>query len=149
MNYTPLKSAKLTLVIDYIFCGLLAVMMVLGYPLVDWFFHYRGDLDVLKISVLVAFYICCVPAWAALISIAKLMKNIMAGEVFTEKTVFLIRVLSWCCAAVSFVCFVAGFVYMPFWFVTLAAAFMMLILRVLKSVMAKATEMKDENELTI
>lgn len=149
MNYTPLKSAKLTLVIDYIFCGLLGVIMIFAYPLLDWFFHFRGDGDILKITVLVAFYICCIPAWTALISIIKLMKNIMAENVFTENTVFLIRLLSWCCAVVSFVCFVAGFIYMPLWFVTLAAAFMMLILRVLKSVMAKATEIKNENELTI
>ncbi len=149
MNYTSLKSAKLTLAIDYIFCAVLAVLMFFAYPFFDWFFYMRPDATLLTVSVLVAFYICCVPAWAALVSIAKLMKNIMNEEVFTENTVFLIRLLSWCCAAVSFVCFVAGFIYKPLWFVTLAAAFMMLILRVLKSVMAKATEMKNENELTI
>lgn len=149
MNYTPLKSAKLTLIIDYIFCALLSVIMVFAYPVFSWFFSFRGNGDLLCITVLVAFYICCVPAWTALVSIVKLMKNIMAEEVFTEKNVFLIRLLSWCCALVSFVCFIAGFIYMPLWFVTLGAAFMMLILRVLKSVMAKATEMKNENELTI
>ena len=149
MNYTPLKSAKLTLFIDYLFCIVLAGLMVFAYPFFGWFFGFRDNGDFLKVTVIVAFYICCAPAWTALVSIAKLMKTIMAEEVFTEKTVFLIRLLSWCCAAVSFVCFVAGFVYMPLWFVTLAAAFMMLILRVLKSVMAKAAEMKNENELTI
>lgn len=149
MNYTPLKSAKLTLVIDYIFCALLGVIMIFAYPVFHWFFSFRANTELLTGTVLTAFYICCIPAWTALISIMKLMKNIMAQEVFTEKTVFLIRLLSWCCAAVSFICFLAGFIYMPLWFVTLGAAFMMLILRVLKSVMAKATEMKNENELTI
>lgn len=149
MNYTPLKSAKLTLAIDYIFCAVLVVLMFFAYPFFNWFFYLRPDATLLTITVLVAFYICCVPAWTALISIAKLMKNIMAENVFTENTVFLIRLLSWCCALVSLVCFVSGFIYMPLWFVTLAAAFMMLILRVLKSVMAKATEIKNENELTI
>ena len=149
MNYTSLKSAKLTLAIDYVFCAVLGGLMFFAYPFFDWFFYFRNDAELLTVSVLVAFYICCIPAWTALVSIAKLMKNIMAEEVFTEKTVFLIRLLSWCCAAVSFVCLIAGVIYKPLWFVTLAAAFMMLILRVLKSVMAKATEMKNENELTI
>jgi hypothetical protein len=149
MNYTSLKSAKLTLTLDYLFCVVLAGLMVFAYPFFNWFFCMRPDATLLTVSVLVAFYICCVPAWTALVTIAKLMKNIMNEEVFTENTVFLIRLLSWCCAAVSFVCFAAGFIYKPLWFVTLAAAFMMLILRVLKSVMAKATEMKNENELTI
>ena len=149
MNYTSLKSARLTLIIDYFFCIVMAVLMIFAYPFFNWFFYMRPDATLLTVSVLTAFYICCVPAWTALISIARLMKNIMAEEVFTEKTVFLIRLLSWCCAAVSLVCFAAGFIYKPVWFVTLAAAFMMLILRVLKSVMEKATEMKNENELTI
>lgn len=149
MNYTSLKSAKLTLAIDYVFCVVLAGLMAFAYPFFNWFFCMRPDAKLLTGSVLTAFYICCVPAWTALVSIAKLMKNIMNEEVFTEKTVFLIRLLSWCCAAVSFVCFAAGFIYKPLWFVTLAAAFMMLILRVLKNIMAKATEMKNENELTI
>ena len=149
MNYTPLKSAKLTLVIDYIFCGLLGAIMIFAYPVFNWFFSFRANSQLLCTTVLVAFYICCMPAWTALVSIMKLMKNVMKEEVFTEDTVFLIRLLSWCCAAVSFVCFIAGFIYMPLWFVTLGAAFMMLILRVLKSVIAKATEIKNENELTI
>ena len=149
MNYTPLKSAKLTLFIDYLFCIVLAGLMFFAYPFFDWFFGFRGNGDFLKVTVLVAFYICCVPAWTALVSIAKLMKNVMKEAVFTENTVFLIRLLSWCCAAVSFVCLIAGVIYTPLWFVTLASAFMMLILRVLKSVIAKATEIKNENELTI
>ena len=149
MNYTSLKSAKLTLAIDYVFCAVLGGLMFFAYPFFDWFFGFRDNGDFLKVTILVAFYICCVPAWTALVSIAKLMKNIMAEEVFTENTVFLIRLLSWCCAAVSFVCLIAGVIYTPLWFVTLGAAFMMLILRVLKSVIAKATEIKNENELTI
>ena len=149
MNYTSLKSAKLTLFIDYLFCIVLAGLMVFAYPFFGWFFGFRDNGDFLKVTVLVAFYICCVPAWTALVSIAKLMKNVMKEAVFTENTVFLIRLLSWCCAAVSFVCLIAGVIYTPLWFVTLASAFMMLILRVLKSVIAKATEIKNENELTI
>lgn len=59
------------------------------------------------------------------------------------------RILSWCCAFVALVCFVSGFFYVPFLIFALGAAFMMLILRVLKSVMATAAKIKDENELTI
>ena len=49
----------------------------------------------------------------------------------------------------ALVCFVSGFFYVPLLIFALGAAFMMLILRVLKSVMATATKLKDENELTI
>lgn len=149
MNYTSIKSAKVTLAITYLFCVLLVIMMVFAYPVLSWFFSGRHNADELTLTVMISFYICCVPAWTALISIIRLMTNIIGEKIFIHQNVFLIRLLSWCCALVSLVCFIAGFWYIPMWIVTLAAAFMMLILRVLKSVMARATEIKDENELTI
>ncbi len=149
MNYTSLKSAKLTLAITYVFCLLLVIMMVLAYPVLSWFFGGRQEAVKLIFTVMISFYICCIPAWTALVSIIRLMRNIMSEKIFTHQNVFLIRLLSWCCAFVSLVCFSAGFLYVPMWIFALAAAFMMLILRVLKNVMARATEIKDENELTI
>lgn len=98
---------------------------------------------------MLAFYICCPAAWAALVGIIKLLKNIIKEEIFCENNVFLLRLLSWCCAFVCLVCFGFGVRYFPLLIFSAGAGFMMLILRVLKSVMAKATEIKNENELTI
>ncbi len=146
--YTSEKSTKLTLFITYAFMALLAVLMIVAIPGARWFF---GDImreSTIRI-MLTAFYVCCPAGWLALIFIMKILKNILAETVFTEKTVAYLRYLSWCCAFVAIAAAVCGLFYIPLFIFAFGAAFMMLILRVLKNVMAKATEIKSENELTI
>ncbi len=146
--YTSEKSTKLTLYITYAFMALLGILMVVAIPGARWFF---GDIirqSTLRI-LLTAFYVCCPAAWVALIFIVKILRNILKESVFTNDTVSFLRYLSWCCGFVAIACAVCGIFYMPLFIFALGAAFMMLILRVLKNVMAKATEIKNENELTI
>ncbi len=146
--YTSEKSTKLTLLITYAFMALLAVLMVVAIPGARWFFGEIVRQSTIKI-MLTAFYVCCPAAWFALIFIMKILKNILSETVFTKDTVSYLRRLSWCCGFVAVVCAIAGLFYKPLLIFALGAAFMMLILRVLKNVMAKATEIKNENELTI
>ena len=145
--YTPLVSAKITRVITCLFCVLLLGLMIFGPKLLSVYFAYLSA--ALAKKVLLAFYLCCPAAWAALICILHLMTNIIRGEIFTNQTVFSMRLLSWCCAYVSVVCLIFGFWWAPLFVFSLGAAFLTLMLRVLKSVMARATEIKAENELTI
>ena len=145
--YTSVTSAKLTRVITVLFCVLLLVLMVFGPKLLSLYFGYLAES--LTKKVLLAFYLCCPAAWAALISILKLMTNIIHDKIFQPQTVFLMRLLSWCCACVALICLIFGFIWAPLLVFALGAGFMTLILRVLKSVMARATEIKAENELTI
>ncbi|MBR2892401.1 MAG: DUF2975 domain-containing protein [Clostridia bacterium] len=146
--YTSEKSTRLTLFITYAFMALLAVLMVAAIPGARWFF---GDImreSTIRI-MLTAFYVCCPAGWLALIFIMKILRNILAEAVFTAKTVAYLRYLSWCCGFVAIAAAVCGLFYLPLFIFAFGAAFMMLILRVLKNVMAKATEIKNENELTI
>ena len=145
--YTSLKSAKLTRIISVLFCILLLVLMIMAPFITKKFIGTESQIIIR--TAITAFYICSPAAWAALISILKLMTNIINGKIFIKQNVFCMRLLSWLCAYVAAVCFGFGFVYSLLFVFSLGAAFMMLILRVLKSVMAMATEIKDENELTI
>ena len=145
--YTSFKSAKLTRIITYLFCILLTFLMVFAHPLLVRFFGSE-QVQVIK-TVLITFYLCCPAAWCALVSIIKLLNNILSQNVFTAGNVFYLRFLSWLCAFVSAVCLAAGFFYVPFFIFSLGSAFMALILRVLKSVMAIAMQVKNENDLTI
>ena len=52
-----------------------------------------------------------------------------------------------CAAAV--ITFFSGYFYLPFYIISVAAAFFSLILRVIKNVFRSAIEIKAENELTI
>ncbi len=159
MNYNSQKSTKLTLALTFIFCALLGVLMFAAYPFLIWFLGRQRMADI-KV-LLCAFYSCCPAAWIALLSIIKLLKNIMKEEIFTYANVRSMRILSWCCAFVATVGlvfgllslpvfrFVSGLLYLTFFIISLCAAFIMLLLRVLINVMARATEIKNENELTI
>ena len=145
--YTSDKSTKLTLFVTYGFYVLLVLMMIWCYPIAEMVIGSRAREQ--TVAAVVAFYVCCPAAWYALFGITKILKNVLKDQVFTEETVKILRRLSWCCAFVSAVSFVAFFFYKVFFEFTLGAALMMLILRVLKNVMAKADEIKNENELTI
>ena len=145
--YTSVTSAKVTRAITVAFCVLLLVLMVFGPKLLSLYFGYLAE--TLTKKVLLAFYLCCPAAWAALCSILRLMTNIIQEKIFTPQTVFSMRLLSWCCAYVALVCLVFGFFWAPLLVFALGAAFLTLILRVLKSVMQRACEIKAENELTI
>lgn len=145
--YSQLLSAKITRIITCFFCVLLLALMIFGPKLLVFYFGYLSA-SLMK-KVLLAFYLCCPAAWTALICLLLLMTNIINDAIFTLKTVFSMRLLSWCCGIVALVCLIFGFFWAPLLAFSLGAAFMTLILRVLKNVMARATELKNENELTI
>lgn len=146
--YTNEKSTKLTLYITYTLMVLLGILTVVAVPGARWFFGSFVLESTIKI-ILTVFYVSCPAGWLALIFIMKILKNILSGDVFTAKTVNYLRYLSWCCCFVAIAAGVSAIFYLPLAIFALASAFMALILRVLKNVMAKATEIKNENELTI
>ena len=86
---------------------------------------------------------------AALYGLWRLLRNISEGEVFIPENVSILRLLSWCCIAAGLVCLFSALYYMPFLIVSAAAAFVGLILRVVKNVFAEAVRLKDENDYTI
>ncbi|MBR3767574.1 MAG: DUF2975 domain-containing protein [Clostridia bacterium] len=143
--YTSVKSTKLTLYVTYGFCVLLAGMMIGVVPALNWIFGTRQFTNV----CVIAFYTCTPAAWTALISIIKLLKNVLTDRIFSVESVKILRLLSWCCAFVSVVSFIAMFFFRLLFVFWLGAGLMMLILRVLKNVLARAVEIKEENELTV
>ena len=141
------SSAKLTLLITYLFCVLLFLLEIFAIPILTWFYGENRNETIRMVSC--SFYICSLPAWVALISILKLLKNVISENIFSAKNISYLRNLSYCCGFVAVVCFVSGVEYLPMMIFSLGAGFMMLILRVLKNVIAKATEIKSENDLTV
>ena len=89
-------------------------------------------------------YVCAVLAFVMLVSLYKFLRRIEAGAVFVPANVTALRRISWCCAGAAVVCLAAAYIYLPFAFLGVAAAFMALIVRVLKNAFAQAVHMKDE-----
>lgn len=143
------KSARLTLCLTFLI--LIAVMAAaVTLPcLTDWYIRKTGRKEDLREVIMTVCYICLPAALAALYSLIRLLKNILDGEIFIQGNVLHLRLLSWYCGAVSLITLAAGYFYLPFYLVGLAAIFFTLILRVIKNVFAAAIEIKTENELTV
>ncbi|MBQ6708146.1 MAG: DUF2975 domain-containing protein [Clostridia bacterium] len=91
----------------------------------------------------------CVFAYITLYSLLRLLFNIKKDGIFIPPNTQYLRRISWCCFAVAVITFIGGLFYIPFLFISVAAAFVGLMLRVVKNVMQSAVEIKAENELTI
>lgn len=95
-------------------------------------------------------YVCAVFALVMLGTLYKFLRRIEAGDIFVAANVAALRRISWCCVGAAVVCLAAGVgIYLPFAFLAVAAAFMALIVRVLKNAFEQAVRMKDELDLTI
>ena len=78
-----------------------------------------------------------------------LLMRVRKGEVFTELSVSLIRGVSWCCLALCIPFGILGLYFQLSWIVCFLAIFLGLSLRVCKNAFEAATELKQENDLTI
>ena len=150
------RSVKLSLAVCIAFCvGLTAALFAGPWVVKLWFHSYRGWGEnsealsrMLKLFKL-TFYPCSVFGYVTLFSLISLLKNIKKGIVFTTSNVRHLRRISWCCIIVCLITLTAGVQYVPFLFVSVAAGFVGLMLRVVKNVMENAVHLKEENELTI
>lgn len=149
----PVGSLALSQLLVKIFLGVLVGVDVAAYWLVEWFLswtRYRlaGDLP-WQALFLLTIYAASVPAYLALYRLYRLLANLDKGQVFVEQNVDCLAALSRCCWAVTAICLVSAFYYLPYLLVLVAAAFMALILRIVQNVFRQACEMKDELDLTV
>lgn len=149
------RSVALSLAVCYLLSAVVAVLLFTAPNIfLDYLTSFRNvnELSVLKLLISVfcgCFYPSAVLALTALYLLIRILYNIKKDDIFIMKNVSYLRRLSWCCIGVSVITFVGGFFYIPFLFITAAAGFMAMILRVLKNVMQSAVEIREENDLTI
>ena len=150
MNSNTRNSALLTEIFIYILAACLLVLDIGLWPLSGWYMKIRNMTgEGIRITLVVILYACSVLEWFILWKMLRLIRNIRKGIVFTEQNVSILRAVSLLCLGVGILTFAGGFFYQPLFFVTLAALFLTLVVRVVKNVMHKAVEMKDELDLTV
>lgn len=114
----------------------------------DWYDAVSGK-EPIKLVLNICFYICDAFAILAVWELNVLLTNISKQELFTDRNVKCVRIISWCCFGVA-----AVFCVLTFWrllalMVAFIAAFVGLILRVVKNMLAAAKELREENDFTI
>ncbi len=149
MNWTKDKSIVLSQVCTAVFALLLAALDIGCYWAVRWFIHLRNMPWQCGIAFMATIYLCSVFAWLLLFHLGKLLGSMKEGRVFIEENVKHLRAVSWCCAGAAIICLVSCIYYLPFLFVSIAAAFMALIVRIVKNVFQQANAMKSELDFTI
>jgi hypothetical protein len=94
-------------------------------------------------------YVGSIPAAYLLYNLLRLLLRIEAGQLFLAENVACLRRISWSCFGGAGVAFASVFYYLPWFSVFVAAAFMGLIVRVVKNVVAQGVALKDEVNYTI
>jgi len=98
---------------------------------------------------LITIYTGSAPAAALLVFLYALLRKIGVGQVFINENVAYLRYISWCCFVGAVISIASGFYYVPWIAPGIAAAFVGLILRVVKNVFAEAVALREESDLTI
>jgi hypothetical protein len=99
--------------------------------------------------VVAVFYVCFIFALIALFSLDRMLSNIKKDLVFIDGNVRLLRIISWCCFAAAATLLVGAFAHLAFWVIAAMAAFLGLVLRVVKNVFEAAVALKTENDFTV
>lgn len=144
------KSLALTKLCILLFLGLLLAAVVSAPWLTRWFVDFsQAGLEGTASYFMSTIYVGFVPAAYLLYSLLVLIRRIDVGQVFIAANVELLRRISWSCFLGAVIALVSVLYYSPWFFVAVAAAFMGLIVRVLKNVFAQAVDLQDESDYTV
>ncbi len=149
MDWNENKSVRLSQGCVLLFAALLLLLDVFCHAAVRWFIRLRGMPWQTGIFMMVTIYLCSVFGWLLLWKLWRLLRNIRAQVVFDSQNVALLRAVSWCCVGAGLICLASSVYYLPFLAIAVAAAFMALIVRIVKNVFEQAILMKDDLDLTI
>ena len=147
--WNPCKSVMLSSICTKIVIALGICFAFTAPTMVRSYVEYTAKNPEIMTPLLITIYACCVPALVSLICLDRLLANIKKEEIFIEKNVKNLRLISWCCFAASIILVISGFYYILFLMIAVAAAFFGLILRVVKNVIEQAMIIKNENDFTI
>lgn len=148
IKWTKKSSLRLSYALTWaMFILAVAVLFLIPF-ITQWYDDVSGKNKIMPVLT-VCFYIADIIAGIALWELKMLLANISKQELFTERNTKCVRVISWCCFGVA-----AVFAVLSFWrllalLVAIIAAFVGLILRVVKNMLSAATELREENDFTI
>ena len=148
LNWTSANSLRLSRILTIAVLVLAVGILFLIPVITQWYDDVSGREPIMPMLT-VCLYISDIFAVLALWELNTLLANISKQELFTERNTKCVRVISWCCFGLA-----AVFAVLSFWrllalLVAVIAAFVGLILRVVKNMLATATELREENDYTI
>lgn len=141
-------ALKLSIAFTTFFAILLAILTLSApwsVPLICEYFH-RAHLTNFLITVT---YLAVPAGWGAILLLYKILFNVNKKIIFVKENVKYLQILSWLCFYVGVLSAVSTAKFIAFAIVSLSALFIGLIVRVVRNIIHKAIQIKEENELTI
>ncbi len=149
-------SVALSLVMTVVFFAIVVAAAVIMPSLVEILVNTPDNIgmrdqinDTGRVLVLVVAYLVLAVAAAADVFLFLLLRRVREGEVFTGRSVALIRGVSWCCILFGLLFAVLGYYFQLALAVSFAVVFLGVCLRVVKNVVEQAVQLKQENDLTV
>lgn len=142
-------SATISLILAVLaFLVIVAVAVYIPFWDFEHFFAFRPVMYPHAV-VMILLYLILVPAMVADVSLLLLLGKVRQAAVFSPESVSYIRLISWCCFA-EVVLFAFLSACSPLMLVVaFAAAFLGVVLRVVKNVIEEAVDLKAENDYTV
>lgn len=144
------KSITLSKLGVLIFMLLIVIAAICAPWMVDWLINYsQAQLAGKEPLFYLTLYTGCIPAILLLYELYQLLRRISGNKVFTAENVKGLRRISWYAFSGAFLCLASSLYYILFILIAFAAAFVGLIVRVVKNVFAQAVELQQEMDYTI
>lgn len=142
-------SAKITLWVNRCIALTVAALLFLLPWLLRIYSQWRNLEPSAHTAIFIAYYCCAGVVMFSQWHIEKLLRNILAAEIFVRDNVLRIIRIRWCCILVSLICLPAAWFYLPLIFLTVIMGFLGLIVSVVVNVMDAAVKIREENDLTV
>lgn len=142
-------TAKITLVVTVLVAVGIIVLLFFLPSLLDYFGEQWNFSQAQRNSIFTAYVLCALSSEWALFQMTRILRNIIAGQVFIRANVTAIRQLQICCLLICLICLPVSFHYFPLLIVALIMGFLALAVGVLCEAMKAAVAIREENDLTI
>ncbi|MEA4910987.1 MAG: DUF2975 domain-containing protein [Oscillospiraceae bacterium] len=142
------SSMKLSAILVKLMFVVLVFMTFLIPSLARWY-DSTSTRQAVFVPLCITLYFSLIPAFILLLRLDELLKNIRGGAVFIARNCEILRVMSYCCFAVTALYFGFGFIRVFSFLISFAACFIGLILRILKNVFVQAVAIREENDFMI
>ena len=104
---------KLALWVNRTVAVSILVLLFFVPTLIRWYSGIRLLTFTEQTTVGACFYACVIPILLALWQLDRLLATILSEQVFIRENVRRIRIIQWCCLAVSILCIPSAVAYLP------------------------------------
>ncbi|MCQ2454589.1 MAG: DUF2975 domain-containing protein [Clostridia bacterium] len=138
------KSVKLTLGLTYFLMIALAVFVITLPYIATWYVEKMSRPARLATVTMLSCYPCFPFAVVALLSLRKLLKNVLQDKVICKANLTYLKRMAYCCFFAGTIMIITGFFYKPFFISGGSAIFISVIIKMFYDILRYFSEKQKE-----